>query len=269
MRNLNLFLDLMGIIHNLQEVGVTGCAAYEALMQINSVFDDFEENDGVASPDSHKIFEDVFFTACHMPEELQQYFHTLENFHTRKTPYLNALSPRVDTTEQVELMAGVFDTLNELLEAGINACNNHQARMKINDLFFYFLEVDDTPQAEHSSTILEDENENINKEGWLESMFDYIAIKQEQTQALPQQVLRDTTREQRQLMAGLFSILMDLLEPSVTIYNARKEFSKIDSLFLPFEHENQEMADDENEDSLSHLFPDMKQKLDRLSLFPL
>ena len=265
MRKLNLFLDLMGIIHNLHEAGVTSCAAYEALMQINSVFDDFEENDGITLPDSHKIFEDVFFTAEHMPEELQQYFHTLENFHTRKTPYLKTLLPQVETTEQVELMAGLFNTLNELLEVGVNACNNHQARIKINDLLNYFMEVEDMTHAEYSRTILEDENKDLNKEGWLESMLDYIAIKQEQIQDLPKQVLGDT-KEQRQLMAGLFGILMDLLEPSVTIYNARKEFRKIDSLFQPFD---QEMDDAESVDNLSHFFPNMQQKLDRLNLFPL
>ena len=254
MTKLNLFLDLMGIIHNLLEVGVTSCAAYEALMQINSVFDDFEENDGVTLPNSHKIFEDVFFTTSHMPEELQQYFHTLENFHARNKILLKTLPPQVETTEQVELMAGLFNTLNELLEAGVSSCNNYQARMKINDLFLYFLEVDDTPQAEYLEAIFEDEiKDTINKER-LSTLCDYIAIKKERIQDLPQQIGGDT-REQRQLMASLFGILVDLSD--ATSFNAREAFREIDALFLPFEQQIEEGQEEDTSGSLSNTFTDM------------
>ena len=71
-------------------------------------------------------------------------------------------------------------------------------------------------------------------------------------------------------MAGLFAILMDLLAPDETTFSARETFMKIDDLFQTYDqqsNENQEIAEDENEDSLSHSFPDMKQKLDRLSLY--
>ena len=269
MTKLNLFLGLMDIIHNLHEGGITSCAAYEALIQINSVFDNFEENDGVGENSIHKVFEDVFFTTEYMPEELQQYFHTVENFHSRNKIHLKTLPPRVETTGQAELMAGLFNTLNELLEAGVTSCNNYQARMKINDLFLYFLEVDDTPQAEYLESIFEDEiKDTINNER-LSTLCDYIAIKQERIQDLPQVV--GDTREQRQLKAGLFGILMDSIEPDVTSFNAREAFRKIDALFLPLDqraNENQEMADDENEDSLCHFFPDVKENLDKLIQCP-
>ena len=273
MTKLNLFLDLMGIIHNLHEVGVTSCAAYEARILINSVFDNYEENDGIALPESHRVFEDIFFTVEYMPDELQQYFHTIDNFNAKNKIHLKALPPqaRFSAVEQVGLMAGLFNVLNELLELGINACNNHQALMQINDLFDYFMEVDNTPQAEYLTTAL-DENEDIISKERLNTFCDYIAIKKEAVQDLPQHIGESTSKHSK-LMAGLFGILMDLSDPDVTSFNAREAFRKIDALFLPFEQQrgkDQEEKDQEGDTlgSLSHMFPDMQESLDKLRLCP-
>ena len=265
MTKLNLFLELMDTIHTLLEIGVTDYHAYDARLQFNSIFDNFEENDGVALPDSHKVFEDIFFTVEHMPEEFQQYFYTMDNFHSKNKIHLKTLPPQacIETTQQAELVTGLFSILNELLEVGISACNNHQALMKINDLFDYFLEVEEIPQDDFTTAL--DEDENTRDKERFNTFSDYISIKQEQVQDLPQHI-SEYTSEYLQLMAGLFAILMDLLEPDKTPFSARETFIKIDDLFQTYDQQsdkNQEIANDENEDGLSHYFPDMKENLDK------
>ena len=141
MQKLNLFLNLMEITHELLNDGVTVDNVHIALDQMDSVFDHFEENEGYEENSIHENFQEIFFTLKHMPEELQQYFQTIEGFHNENDISLKPLPPqfRATTTEQIQLIAGLFYILNELLAAGINSCNNHQARTHIVELFRDFV----------------------------------------------------------------------------------------------------------------------------------
>jgi len=141
MQKLNLFLNLMEITHELLNDGVTIDNVYMALDQMDSVFDHFEENEGYDENSIQENFQEIFFTLKHMPEELQQYFQSIEGFHNENDISLKPLPPRfrATTTEQMQLIAGLFYTLNELLTAGINCCNNHQARTHIDELFHDFI----------------------------------------------------------------------------------------------------------------------------------
>ena len=144
MIKLNLFLQLMEITHTLIEDGVTIDNAHYALMQMDSAFDDFEENEGVALSAQQENFQEIFFTLKYMPEEFKQYFQPIEAFNNLSNDndiYLKDLPPRfrATTTEQMQLIAGLFCILNELLAAGINSCHNHQARTHINKLFHDFV----------------------------------------------------------------------------------------------------------------------------------
>ena len=178
MTRFNLFLDLMGIIHNLVQEGVTVCNANEAHMQMESVFDDFEENEGVDDNNVSKMFEDTFFKIEHLPAELKQYCYVIDDFYKENEIYLEALPTQGTTMEQAQLIAGLFHILNNLLSVGINSCNNHQARMEILALFNNFVQQEDLKTAQHLKTLLE-EQEDIKYEARFKKILDDIATKEQ------------------------------------------------------------------------------------------
>ena len=180
MRRLNLFLDLMSIVHNMVEEGVSNYSVNEALEQLDSVFDDFEENDGIEENNMHKMFEDTFFKIEHMPEELKQYCHTIDTLHRESDIYLEALPTHFRRLEQVQaqLITGIFGILNKLLGIGITSCHNHQARMDLYEIFNTFTRQEDLKTAQHLKTLLEKEQEGIKAESRLRKALDDIATKE-------------------------------------------------------------------------------------------
>ena len=160
MTRLNLFLNLMDIIHNLLQNGVTCCNVEEARTSMDNVWDKFEEDEGVPISDRQRSFEDTFFNVMYLPEEIKQYCYTIEGFHTGNEIYLEALPIQCgDNVEQFQLIVGLFKILNELLAKGINGCNNHEARTQIDDLFNCFIEVDDIIKAELFRKLLDEEED--------------------------------------------------------------------------------------------------------------
>ena len=182
MQELNLFLNIMEITHELIEDGVTIDNAHHALMRMDVVFDAFEENEGDVS-DVQLAFQEVFFTVKHMPEEFKRYFQTIESFHKENEIYLCDLPARfkANTIHEVQFISGLFTILNTLLSVGINSCNNHQSRTEIFKLFAEFEKDEDTINAECSrcsSEILEEENEDVNNAKCIKNILDHIAIKE-------------------------------------------------------------------------------------------
>ena len=168
MTRLNLFLELMEIVHNLLQDDITSCNVYEARIAMDCAFDRFEENEGLPTSDREKSFEATFFNVGHLPLEIKQYCYTIEGFHAENEIYLEALPShyKAQRVEQAQLVIGLFDILNELLTKGINGSNNYEARTQIYDLFDYFSEVEDTIKAELFQKLLNEENEEVNQE-WL------------------------------------------------------------------------------------------------------
>ena len=170
---LNLFLNIMETVHSLIEEGITSCSVNEAFMHIDSLFDDFEENDGIEQSkqsNRHKMFEDTFFRLEHMPEEIKQYCYTIDTFHRKNDIYLEALPTLGNTMEQAQLIAGIFGILNKLLEVGITSCHNHQARTELYNLFNDYMRQEDIKTAQplkilliQSQTILPTTPKNIHK----------------------------------------------------------------------------------------------------------
>ena len=164
MQKLNLFLHLMEITHQLIKEGVTIDNAHYALMEMDSAFDDFEQNEGVGVSDVQLEFQEVFFTLKYMPKELLHYFQTIQTFNNQNNEndiYLKPFPPqfRAETSQQVQFISGLFNILNTLLWVGITSCNNHQARTEILELFEEFEKQEDLRSAQHLTKIL-DENES-------------------------------------------------------------------------------------------------------------
>jgi len=81
--------------------------------------------------------------------------------------------------EQAQLIAGIFSILNNLLDVGITACHNHQARMQMYDLFNTFERQEDIKTAQHLKALQGIEQEDIKAEARLRKILDDIATKDE------------------------------------------------------------------------------------------
>ena len=140
MTKYNLILELTRVINNLLEVGVTGCNVHEARKQMDCCFDQFEEHETTVITEMEAILDKVAANIANLPKELTEYFQTIEDFQNINEIILEALPPQYAHygIEIVQLMASVFDTVNELLENGITPCMAHEAHNKIDDLFYEF-----------------------------------------------------------------------------------------------------------------------------------
>ena len=241
MQELNFFLNMMEITHELITEGVTVCNVDYARQHMDVVFDDYEENEGDMS-DVQLAFQEVFFTVKHMPEEFKQYFQTIEDFHKENEIYLCDLPARfkANTIHEVQFISGLFTILNTLLSVGINSCNNHQARTEIFKLFNEFEKDEDTINAECSrclNEILEEENEDVDNAKCIKKILDYIAIKEAN--------MHPELKEYFQMIENL---------PKNEVKQAQ---------------ESCELLEDDTFDPLSDFFPDLELQLNGLTLFPI
>jgi hypothetical protein len=90
-----------------------------------------------------------------MTPEVKQYFRMIETFQAENEIFLQDLPQPFEkhTIEQVQLMVGFFDILNDLLQAGITACTAYEARIKIDSLFRDF-------EQEHEEVETDDIEDN-------------------------------------------------------------------------------------------------------------
>ena len=163
MTRFDLFLELTFSINHLLEGGITTTNLHEAHQMMEYSFDRFEEYDGVQLELSEMsmLLDGIDIKLLEMPSELKEYFQVLSNFVAQNEIFLSDLPPKygTQTTEQVQLMIGLFNILNDLLEIGMTSCHVHVARMKIDELFQSFeLEEDNTPNfLDHLFPNLKDE----------------------------------------------------------------------------------------------------------------
>ena len=140
MTKYNLILELTGVINNLLEVGVTGDDVHEARKQIDTCFNQFEEHEAAEITELGAILDKVAANMAKIPDELREYFQTIEDFKNINEIVLQALPPRYahHGIEMVQLMASLFDTVNQLLDNGVTPCMAHDAHNKIDCLFHRF-----------------------------------------------------------------------------------------------------------------------------------
>ena len=118
MTKLELTTELFNIVDNLLEAGITSCNIHEARTQLDYLFDDFEESEGVSYESSQEetsdpinmttffcdlnkmvfndngiftggedmvtlnnVLDDIAIKDKKLPKELKQYFHTIGNLH--------------------------------------------------------------------------------------------------------------------------------------------------------------------------------------------
>ena len=151
MTQFKLFLELLEIITQLFETGANACNTYEARLLIDSLLNDFDENQGIyieeeaeteAAEDGESKLEiitgGIDAKMLAMPKELQDYFLMIESLQSGN--YFQGLAPlpEPNTIEQAQLMVGIFTILNDLLVAGITSCHLHEAHMQLDALLYEF-----------------------------------------------------------------------------------------------------------------------------------
>ena len=150
MTQFKLFLKLLEIITQLFETGANACNTYEARLLIDSLLNDFDEDQGIYCEEAEPakaeggefkletILDGSDAKILTMPKELQEYFQMIESFQSGN--YFQGLPPlsKPNTIEQAQLMVGIFTILNDLLAAGITSCNLHVAHMQLDALLYEF-----------------------------------------------------------------------------------------------------------------------------------
>ena len=153
MTQFKLFLELLEIITQLFETGANACNTYEARLLIDSLLDDFDENQGIYIEEEAEtkaetaeggeskletIIAGIDAKMLAMPKELQDYFLMIESLQSGN--YFQGLAPlpEPNTIEQAQLMVGIFTILNDLLVAGITSCHLHEAHMLLDALLYEF-----------------------------------------------------------------------------------------------------------------------------------
>ena len=142
MTQFKLFLRLLEIITQLIEAGANSFSTYESRLLINSLVDDFDEDQGIyleeaeAAEDGESklknILDGIDAKILATPKALHEYFQVIESFQD-----LPSLSES-NTIEYAQLMVGIFAILNDLLVAGITSCNLHEAHMQLDALLYEF-----------------------------------------------------------------------------------------------------------------------------------
>jgi len=182
MTQFNLFLELTGIINDLLEVGMTSYSVYDARMKIDRLFSEFCETEGVKLSELEKILVDTDIKELSMPPELKLYFQMIANFQTENEINTSALPQQFgdNTIEQVQLMVGFLDIVNNLLESGVTSLNLYDAHIKIDDLFKAFEEQEEAEEdrlrAELNNMPSDLEDMPINVDTFFNDLADHIGM---------------------------------------------------------------------------------------------
>jgi len=169
----DLFSDLLSSIHQLLDVGFSKQNIREVRNMFDYAFDRFEENEDAEIPDMemlHGIVNKTLARSCQMYE----YFQVITDFtkdiypskkHIRKKKKKLPTPFKQQTARDVQFVLGILFILDELLAVGVNSCNAHVARLKLDALFDCYEQEGRTPEEIEEDKMIED---------FLSELDDYI-----------------------------------------------------------------------------------------------
>jgi len=137
MIELKLFLDLAEIGHHLFTNGLSDYSFYQAYRKIDFLFDRFEEDEGVDVGKLGTIVDEITIKLIDMPKDLRECLAVTEGLPDDECFFDEDLP---ETPDRPQLVMDLFTILTDLLAVGVNGCNIHEARLKIDALFSVFKE---------------------------------------------------------------------------------------------------------------------------------
>ena len=174
---------------------------------------------------------------------------------------------------KLNLLTELLETANTLLENDMTSLTIYQARTQIAYLFDKFEEYADLPTCD-LCTMVDDIAINAlsNMPTALADYFNTLETFISENEIFP--IHQYHSVEQAQLMVGFYTIFKDLLQTEVTPCDTHQAYLQLDDLFKHFEqlaeeYEENAVTDyDDTPNALNHLFPNIHECLDGLTLFP-
>ena len=176
---------------------------------------------------------------------------------------------------KLNLFTELLETANTLLETDMTSLAIYQARTQIAYLFDKFEADTDLPTCDLCNKVDDIAiNALSNMPTALAEYFNTSEIFIAENEIYPQALPVTHTMEQAQLMVGFYIIFKELLQTEVTPCDTHQAYLLLDDLFKDFEQQAEafeEMAETDYDDMpnlLNHLFPNIQEHLDGLTLFP-
>ena len=116
---------------------INNCVAPCNVHELDDCFDQFEESDITGITELGAILDKVATNMAKIPNELRSHFQTIQGFQNINEIMLENLPPRYayHGIEMVQLMASLFEIVNQLLDTDLIPCVIHEAHSKIDHLF--------------------------------------------------------------------------------------------------------------------------------------
>ena len=135
MIELKLFLELAEVGHRLFESGLSDYSFYQAYRKIDFLFDRFEEDEGVDICKLGTILDEIAIKMIDIPKSLRECLAITEGLLDDDCPFDDELP---EVPDRPQLVIDLFTILTDLLAVGVNGCNVHEARLRIDALFYIF-----------------------------------------------------------------------------------------------------------------------------------
>ena len=135
---------------------INNCVAPCNVHELDDCFDQFEESDITGITELGAILDKVATNMAKIPNELRSYFQTIEGFQNINEIILEDLPSRYTHhgIEMVQLMASLFDTVNQLLDTDLTPCVVHEAHGRIDHLFHLIGELADVETVDFENSSL-------------------------------------------------------------------------------------------------------------------